>query len=51
MDHSTNPFPALGINLAALALSFSAVEQSLRIAGLCISLLIGIVTLIKILKK
>jgi len=51
MEHSTNPLPALGVNLAALALSFSTAEQSLRIAGLCISLLIGVVTLVKMLKK
>jgi hypothetical protein len=51
MEHSTNPLPALGVNLAALALSFSGVEQSLRIAGLLISLVIGIVTLIKMLRK
>lgn len=51
MEHSPNPFPALGLNVAALALSFSDVEQGLRIAGLAISLLVGVVTLVRMLNK
>jgi hypothetical protein len=51
MEHSPNPFPALGLNVAALALSFSSVEQGLRIAGLVISLLVGVVTLYRMLNK
>ena len=51
MEHSPNPFPALGLNVAALALSFSGVEQGLRIAGLGISLLIGVITLLRMLNK
>ena len=50
MEHSPNPFPALGLNVAALALSFSGVEQSLRIAGLLFSVAIGAVTLYRMLK-
>ena len=51
MDQHANPFPALGLNVAALALSFSAVEQTLRIAGLVISVVIGAVTLYRMLIK
>lgn len=51
MDQHANPFPALGLNVAALALSFSAVEQTLRIAGLAISVVIGAVTLYRMLIK
>lgn len=51
MEHSPNPFPALGLNVAALALSFSGVEQGLRITGLAISLLVGVVTLFRMLNK
>jgi hypothetical protein len=51
MESQTNPLPALGLNVAALALSFSGVEQGLRIAGLGISLLIGVITLFRMLNK
>jgi hypothetical protein len=51
MEHSPNPFPALGLNVAALALSFSGVEQGLRIAGLVFSVLIGAITLYRMLIK
>lgn len=50
MDQQTNPIPALGLNLAAIAVSFSAVEQSLRIAGLILSVSIGAITLYRMLK-
>jgi uncharacterized protein YjeT (DUF2065 family) len=51
MDQHANPLPALTVNVAALALSFSAVEQTLRIAGLLISVVIGAVTLYRMLYK
>jgi hypothetical protein len=51
MDSQTNPLPALGLNVAALALSFSGVEQGLRIATLVVSLIVGIVTLYRMLIK
>ena len=50
MEPQTNPLPALGLNAAALALSFSGVEQGLRIAGLVFSVAIGAVTLYRMLK-
>lgn len=51
MDQHANPFPVIGLNLAAVALSFSGIEQGLRIAGLAISLVIGVVTLYRMLTK
>lgn len=51
MEQHANPFPAIGLNLAAVALSFSGIEQGLRIGGLAISLLIGVVTLYRMLTK
>jgi len=51
MDSHQNPFPALGLNVAALALSFSGIEQGLRIAGLLFSVLIGAITLFRMLNK
>jgi len=51
MDTHPNPLPALGLNVAALALSFSGIEQGLRIAGLLFSVMIGAITLFRMLNK